>query len=883
MSNSSFSSLSSVYDQLVNFANLENFWSLFETAFGSSYDFATAASFRSQWQSQDFSQFPQIEIVSNNVLGSANGAYSFSTNTIYLSEQFLASASQQSLANLLLEEFGHFVDAQINTSDGAGDEGAIFAALVAGESLDALTLQALKTEDDHGFITINGEVIQVEQQDYTGTIGNDPPFVGTSGDDTFNPGRGRDTVNGGEGNDLLIIDYSTSNYNGLPPAVGIQTTIYDLSNGLGQYEGIYEVTLDPISMSYDSVSFTNIERFQITGTVVNDAIRTGGGRDRLAGAVSNSLNPGIGEIDSLEGGAGEDTYVLGNFITSFYDDDDPTSSGTTDYARIVGFNASEDDRIQLSGPKTNYFLGNSPIAGITGTAIILAKPGTEPDELIAIIEGVTTGLDLNSNAFFVALNEPGTLSFSQATFNTLENNNASITVIRTGGSLGVVTATITLSNGTASASDYNNSPIIVNFADGQTSQTISVPIINDTLYEINETINLSLVSATLGNQATAVLTIDDSGDQPIIFFGSTGISFASTPVVEGLTSPQNLSYTVSLSNPSTQTITVQYATANRTALAGSDYTTSTGNLTFNPNETTKTITVPILNDSVNEPDETFALTLSNATNATLGTISTTTTTITDTLRSLLEETTLPLNVENLTLDPLNSGFFNPFPTVNGTGNNSDNRITGAAFKNNVLNGEGGNDTLNGGAVADTLNGGASADILNGQDGSDTLNGGTENDTLNGGAGLDTLTGGTGTDTFIFQFGQSGSSPDRITDFAIGTDKIDLLTSTGSAIGAPTSFSRASDSSAANLTTVVNNVFKDVNGAIAGNQALAINSAALVQVTTAGIAGTYLVINNGSAGFQNSIFSSSNNDLVVNITGSTGIPALGTISPNRFFV
>ncbi|MFM7716960.1 MAG: Calx-beta domain-containing protein, partial [Microcystis sp.] len=166
------------------------------------------------------------------------------------------------------------------------------------------------------------------------------------------------------------------------------------------------------------------------------------------------------------------------------------------------------------------------------------------------------------------------MSFSQATFCTSENNNDSITIIRTGGSLGAVSATITLSNETANASDYNSSPIIVSFADGQTSQTIFVPIINDTLYEINETINLSLVSATLGNQATAVLTIDDSSDRPTISFTSS-----SQTVVEGLTSPQNLSYTVSLSNPSTRTITVQYATANGTALAGSDYTTSTNTLT----------------------------------------------------------------------------------------------------------------------------------------------------------------------------------------------------------------------------------------------------------------------------------------------------------------
>ena len=54
MSNVSVSSLASVYDQLGNFANLSNFWSLFNTAFGSSYDSAKAATFKLQWQNQNF-------------------------------------------------------------------------------------------------------------------------------------------------------------------------------------------------------------------------------------------------------------------------------------------------------------------------------------------------------------------------------------------------------------------------------------------------------------------------------------------------------------------------------------------------------------------------------------------------------------------------------------------------------------------------------------------------------------------------------------------------------------------------------------------------------------------------------------------------------------
>jgi hypothetical protein len=70
---------------------------------------------------------------------------------------------------------------------------------------------------------------------------------------------------------------------------------------------------------------------------------------------------------------------------------------------------------------------------------------------------------------------------------------------------------------------------------------------------------------------------------------------------------------------------------------------------------------------------------------------------------------------------------------------------------------------------------------------------------------------------------------------------------------------------------VNNVFTDADGASVGNQALRLNSAALVNVTTAGIAGTYLVINDGIPAFQ------SHRDLVVNLTGYTGpFPGLGDI-------
>ncbi|MFM6913081.1 MAG: hypothetical protein ACKPKT_08180, partial [Dolichospermum sp.] len=61
------------------------------------------------------------------------------------------------------EEYGHFVDAHINQTDSAGDEGDIFSNLVRGNSLSAGTLQALKGENDHATITLDGHSIEVEQ------------------------------------------------------------------------------------------------------------------------------------------------------------------------------------------------------------------------------------------------------------------------------------------------------------------------------------------------------------------------------------------------------------------------------------------------------------------------------------------------------------------------------------------------------------------------------------------------------------------------------------------------------------------------------------------------------------------------------------------------
>ena len=96
--------------------------------------------------------------------------------------------------------------------------------------------------------------------------------------------------------------------------------------------------------------------------------------------------------------------------------------------------------------------------------------------------------------------------------------------------------------------------------------------------------------------------------------GPTTVSVADASATEGAA----LTFAVSLSEAISQRVTVQYATASGTATSGTDFTAVSNTLTFEANETTKTVTVPTTDDSVDEPNETFTLTLSNPTNATLG-------------------------------------------------------------------------------------------------------------------------------------------------------------------------------------------------------------------------------------------------------------------------
>ncbi|MFB2806433.1 Calx-beta domain-containing protein, partial [Microcystis sp. BLCC-F209] len=154
-------------DVLFNFAQSDGFWANLVIAFGTSYDVVKATQLRQQWQSRNFSQLPEIEVLSDEVLGTANGAYSSSTNKIYLSAYFLNTASSATIVKVILEEIGHYVDAQINQVDRAGDEGAIFAELVQGDAQSDSQLALLRAENDWVTVMIDGQLMALEQSNPT--------------------------------------------------------------------------------------------------------------------------------------------------------------------------------------------------------------------------------------------------------------------------------------------------------------------------------------------------------------------------------------------------------------------------------------------------------------------------------------------------------------------------------------------------------------------------------------------------------------------------------------------------------------------------------------------------------------------------------------------
>ena len=134
----------------------------------------------------------------------------------------------------------------------------------------------------------------------------------------------------------------------------------------------------------------------------------------------------------------------------------------------------------------------------------------------------------------------------------------------------------------------------------------------------NGDVTVSLPPTTDCNADGAICTADDrplSNANAATVRAMAALSAADAETTEG--AGATLEFAVTLSRAASGTVTVGYATSDGTAVAGTDYTSASGTLTFGPGETSRTVSVTVLDDTVDDDGETLTLTLSNASGARL--------------------------------------------------------------------------------------------------------------------------------------------------------------------------------------------------------------------------------------------------------------------------
>ncbi len=245
-----------------------------------------------------------------------------------------------------------------------------------------------------------------------------------------------------------------------------------------------------------------------------------------------------------------------------------------------------------------------------------ASDGVEQSD----VTGVAIGVD--------PVDDPGKLSFSTSEFFVDEQAGAGIiTVVRTGGTDGTVTVDYATTTGTATEdADYTPAAGTLTFGPGVISQDISIDVAADDQTELAETIGVALSNPTGGAKfaggtaPTTTLTIATDIAPP------PSLSVADPePVVEGndASTAGTIPFVLTLSAPSAAPVSVDYVFGIGNATPGEDFDDSSAPLggvatvTFAPGETTATIDVPVVGDTVNEPDETMSVSLFNASNVTL--------------------------------------------------------------------------------------------------------------------------------------------------------------------------------------------------------------------------------------------------------------------------
>lgn len=342
----------------------------------------------------------------------------------------------------------------------------------------------------------------------------------------------------------------------------------------------------------------------------------------LLPTYGRALNFRLTVRDNRAGGGGinQDTIALqvngsaGPFLVTAPNTAVTWAGGST---QTVTWNVASTTAAPVSCANVNILLSTD--GGNNFPTTIVAGTPNDGSQAIVVPNLPTTTARLKvacaNNIFFDISNANFTIS------KTLRINDVSLgegntgvraytfTVTLSAASTSIITVKYVTANGTAVApSDYTAASGTLTFSPGQTSKTVTVNVVGDTTLEPNETfvINLSAVTGP-------AMFLDSQGVGTIINDEGPLLRISDITKAEGNSGVTPFVFTATLTPASTGTVTVNYATANGTAVAPSDYAAASGTLTFSPGQTSKPVTINVVGNTVVELNETFLVNLNTVT------------------------------------------------------------------------------------------------------------------------------------------------------------------------------------------------------------------------------------------------------------------------------
>ena len=346
--------------------------------------------------------------------------------------------------------------------------------------------------------------------------------------------------------------------------------------------------------------------------LVRDYVYAG---DRLIAAVRPLPRTATVSLVAATGSVAESVGTIAAAVRVTTPDGGPLACGASvQYATANGTAVAGADYTAASGTLT-FPAGTASGTTQTVSVPILGDNIAEGSETFSLSLSNPAGAMLGTATEVITiLDDDPTPTLSIAGTSVSEGAGAAVFGVTLSGlSAFTITVAYTTADQTATAGqDYVPSSGTLTFAPGTTTQTITVPVVQDALSEGNETFTVTLSSPVHAAIQTASATGTIIDDDPL-----PALSINSPSMLEGNAGTTPLTFTVALSAAAGRPVSVEYAAVNGTAVAGTDFLATTGTLTFPTGTTTATLSVPIVGDLVGEPTKSFSVQLVNPIGATI--------------------------------------------------------------------------------------------------------------------------------------------------------------------------------------------------------------------------------------------------------------------------